>query len=110
MPNETTERTELKGELTKDGHVCITGVLACVVGHFAGVFSGRLLVVGAQTLQDAGALGGGDVVFVRGKDLLAVFEPVYCDLRCSSVCALQSQWFALFNRHVLQPLNKGCRL
>lgn len=97
-------------ELTEDGHGCLTRVPPGVVGHLAGVAPAGLLVVGAETLEDAGALRGGDVVFVRSEDLLAVFVPAHRDFGSSGVRALQRQRFPLLNRHVLQLLGEGCRL
>lgn len=87
--SECHHRKRTTGELTEDGHGCFTRVPAGVVGHLAHILPRSFLVVGAQTLEDAGALRRGDVVLVRSEDLLAVFVPDHHDFRGSGVGALQ---------------------
>ena len=84
----------------------MTGVSSFGIGNFASVFSRRRGPVVVEDLENAGGVGGFDVVQVRRPDQLVVLLPGHVDPLAAGVRALQPQRSTQLVAHVLQFLDK----
>lgn len=66
----------------------MTGVSSFGIGNFASVFSCRCGSVIVEDIQNAGGVGGFDVVLVRSPDQLVVLLPCHVDPLAATVSAL----------------------
>lgn len=88
-------------------NVSVTGVGSFGIGNFASVFSRRCGSVVVEDLENAGGVGGFDVVQVRSPDQLVVLLPRHVDPLAAGVRALQPQRFTQLMTDVLQLLDKS---
>lgn len=84
----------------------MTDVSSFRIGNFASVFSSRHGSVAVEDFQNAGGVGGFDVVQVRSPDDLVVLLPRHVNPLAAAVRALQPQRLTQLVADVLQFLDK----
>lgn len=90
-------------------NMSMTAVSSFGIGNFACVFPCSLDSVVVEDFENAGGVGGFDVVLVRGPDQLIVFLPCDTDPLASCVRALEPQGFAQLMEDVVKFLDKSHR-